>query len=89
MVSEARVAHSGLIFTTGEKSSDSERLCRLFLFPLGIPADLHLCQLDVPDDIGVWETNTGKDLPPVRQEMEHQCARKSTINTELCDIKFW
>lgn len=45
---------------TGEKSSHSRRLCRLFLFPLGAPADLHLCQLDVADGIGVWKTKTGK-----------------------------
>lgn len=50
----------GLKFMMGEKSSDSECLCRLFLVPLGIPANLHLCQLDVADDIGVWKTKTGK-----------------------------
>lgn len=37
-----------------------ECLCRLFLVPLGIPANLHLCQLDVADDIGVCKTKTGK-----------------------------
>lgn len=50
----------GLKLMTGEKSSDSECLCRLFLVPLGIPANLHLCQLDVADDVGVWKTKTGK-----------------------------
>lgn len=50
----------GLERTAAEKSSHSQCLCRLFLFPLGIPANLHLCQLDVADGIGVWKTKTGK-----------------------------
>lgn len=50
----------GRTFMKGEKSSDSKCLCRLFLVPLGIPANLHLCQLDVADDISVWKTKTGK-----------------------------
>lgn len=53
---------AGLKFMIGDKSSDSECLCGLFLVPLGIPANLHLCQLDVADDIGVWKTKTGKRL---------------------------
>lgn len=50
----------GLTFMKGEKSSDGKCLCRLFLVPLGIPANLHLCQLDVADDISVWKTKTGR-----------------------------
>ena len=50
----------GLERTAAEESSHSQCLCRLFLFPLGIPANLHLCQLDVADGIGVWKTKTGK-----------------------------
>lgn len=50
----------GLTFMKGEKSSDSRLLCCNFLVPLGIPANLHLCQLDVADDISVWKTKTGK-----------------------------
>lgn len=79
---------------TGEKSSDSKCLCRLFLFPLGIPANLHLCQLDVADDIGVWKTKTGKGwfISCSGQEMVHQYAHKSSIKTELSgtyDIVKW
>lgn len=50
----------GLKFMTREKSSDSECLCGLFLLPLGISPNLHLCQLNIADDIGVWKTKAGK-----------------------------
>lgn len=52
-------------------------LCRLLLFPLGIPADLHLRQLDVADDIGVWKNKDRKEMIFfffVREEFFHQCS---------------
>lgn len=55
-----------------EKSPDSKYLCRLLLVPLGISANLHLCQLDVADDIGVWKTKTGRDLFPARAGNVHK-----------------
>lgn len=62
-----------------ETSSHSERLCGLFLVPLGIPADLHLCQLDVADDISVWKTEAGKISLPARTGND---ARKSPTLAE-------
>lgn len=51
----------GLKITTGGKSHQTPRaLCGFFLVPLGIPANLHLCQLDIADGIGVWRAKIAK-----------------------------